>query len=204
MKRDLATVFVAMTDLFLCVLAVVIVAVAPSKAKVDGVKPPAEFLITADWSIDRNIDLDQWTIPPSRHPVYYQSRQVGCVDLDRDSLGFSTSTITLADGSEVRAKSYKETTAIRCIEPGHYDIAVNRFADHDGGADQPITAHVEVTRINPTVSTVAVADVVLKHVGNTENAISFDLDKDGHVTLVSVPLEPVTSAYEREKAGGAP
>jgi hypothetical protein len=33
--------------------------VAPTKAKVDGVKPKAEFLITADWpvALDSNVDL---------------------------------------------------------------------------------------------------------------------------------------------------
>jgi hypothetical protein len=75
----------------------VIVAVAPTKAKVDGVKPKAEFLITADWPVALDSDVDLWLVGPEKKPVFYGSREAGCVSLDRDSLGFSTSQITLAD-----------------------------------------------------------------------------------------------------------
>lgn len=203
MKRDMSTIFIAATDMFLCVLAVVIVAVAPSKAKVDGVKPKAEILIQTDWDVSRDVDLDQWVVGPTHKPVFYGSRQVGCGDLDRDSLGFHTSSVTLDDGSTIHMKSNIETTSLRCIEPGHYDVAVNLFSYH-GDTGEPITAHVEITGLNPNVKALWAGDVTLKNVGETLNAVSFDLDKDGHVTLVSVPLEPVTSAYERSKAGAAP
>lgn len=203
MKRDMSTIFIAATDMFLCVLAVVIVAVAPSKAKVDGVKPKAEYLIQMDYDVQRDVDLDLWVVGPTRKSVFYQSRQAGCADLDRDSLGYNTSLVTLADDTQVRSKSNIETTTLRCIEQGHYDVAVNLFSYHSD-TGEPITAHVEITGLNPDVKTLWAGDVTLKHLGETANAISFDLDKDGHVTLVSIPLEPVTSAYERAKAGAAP
>ena len=192
-----------LADLLICLLCYVLIAVAPAKSKTDGVKPKAEILIQTDWPVTRDVDLDLWVVGPTRKPVFYASRQVGCADLDRDSLGFSTSMVTLAHGSQVRAKSNVETTSLRCIEPGHYDIAVNLFSYHSDSGE-PITAHVEITGLNPNVRTLWAGDVTLKHNGETVNAISFDLDKDGHVTLVPVPLEPVTSAYERAKAGGAP
>lgn len=204
MKRDMSTIFIAATDMFLCVLAVVIVAVAPTKAKTDGVKPKAEYLIQAEWDINRDIDNDLWVSGPTRKPVFYGSRQVGCAELDRDSLGFSTQHVVLADGSTVRSKSNIETISLRCIEPGHWDVAVNRFSDHTGERGTSINVHVEVTALNPTVRTVWAGDVTVGHVGDTVNAVSFDLDAEGHLSLVAVPLEPLTSAYERAKAGGAP
>jgi len=194
MTRELSTIFIAMTDLFLCVLAVVIVAVAPSKAKVDGVKPHAEFLIQMDYPVDRDVDLDLWVVGPERKPVFYNSRQVGCADLDRDSLGLATAHVYLADGTSVLSKSNIETTTIRCIAPGRYDVAVNLFSYHTDSRE-PIKAHVEVTGLNPQVRTLFAADVTLTHLGETENVASFDLDKDGQVTLVSVPLEPVTQTF---------
>ena len=190
-------------DFLLCCLGVIIVVANPVHAKTDGVKPKAEFLVQADWPVTRDVDLDLWVVGPTRKPVFYGSRQVGCADLDRDSLGYNTSLVTLADGSTVRAKSNIETTSLRCVEPGHYDVAVNLFSYHSDSGE-PITAHVEITGLNPNVRTLWAGDVTLKHNGETLNAVSFNLDKDGHVTLVPVPLEPVTSAYERAKAGGAP
>jgi len=39
MTRDMSTIFIAATDMFLCILAVVIVAVAPVKAKTERHPP---------------------------------------------------------------------------------------------------------------------------------------------------------------------
>lgn len=202
--RDRAPIFIALSDLLICLLCYVLIAVAPAKSKTDGVKPKAEILVTSEWDRDRDVDLDLWVVGPSRQPVFYGSRQVGCVDLDRDSLGFSTSDVTLADGTVIRAKSNQETASIRCLEAGHYDVAVNLFSYHTNERGDPITAHIEITGLNPSVKTLWAGDITLTHMGETLNAASFDLDKDGHVTLVSVPLEPVTNSYERAKAGGAP
>jgi hypothetical protein len=201
--KDRAPIFIALSDLLICLLCYVLIAIAPVKAKVDGVKPKAEFLVQMDYDVQRDVDLDLWVVGPTRKPVFYGSRQVGCADLDRDSLGYSTSMVELADGTKIRSKSNIETTTIRCIESGHYDVAVNLFSFHSDSGE-PITAHVEITRLNPNVRTLWAGDVVLKRLGETQNAVSFDLDKDGNVILVSVPLEPVTSAYEKAKAGSAP
>ena len=197
MTRDRSPIWIGIADLLLCVVCVVIVAVAPTKAKADGVKPKAEFLVQLDWDINRDIDLDLWVVGPTKKPVFYGSRQVGCAELDRDSLGFSTSMVKLDDGTKVRARAYVETTTIRCIEPGHWDVAVNRFSDHTIETGTPITAHVEITSLNPKVRTVWAGDVVVKSVGQTVNVVSFDLDKDGQIKLVPVPLEEITRAYER-------
>jgi len=202
--RDRSTIWIGIADLLLCVVCVVIVAVAPTKAKVDGVKPKAEYLIQLDWDINRDVDIDLWVVGPTKKPVFYGSRQVGCAELDRDSLGFSTSMVKLDDGTTVKAKAYIETVSLRCIEPGHWDVGVNRFSDHIGEGGEPITAHVEITSLNPTVRTVWAGDVVVKSVGTTVNTVSFDLSSDGKLTLVPVPLEEITHAYERAKAGGAP
>ena len=152
--RDRSPIWIGIADLLLCVVCVVIVAVAPTKAKTDGVKPKAEFLVQLDWDINRDIDLDLWVVGPTKKPVFYGSRQVGCAELDRDSLGFSTSMVRLDDGTKVRARAYVETTTLRCIEPGHWDVAVNRFSDHTIETGTPITAHVEITSLNPKVRTV--------------------------------------------------
>ncbi len=131
MTVDRSPMWIGLADLLLCVLSVVIVAVAPTKAKVDGVKPKAEFLITADWPVALDSDVDLWLVGPDRKPVFYGSREAACASLDRDSLGFSTSQITLADGSMAQSESNKETTTIRCLAPGHYDIGVNLYSDRE-------------------------------------------------------------------------
>ena len=186
----------AVIDVLGTSLGVALMSVHPVNAKTDGVKPHAEFLIQMDYEVTRDVDLDLWVVGPERKPVFYNSRQVGCADLDRDSLGLATAHVYLADGTSVLSKSNIETTTFRCIAPGRYDVAVNLFSYHTDSRE-PIKAHVEITGLNPQIRTLFAADVTLTHLGETENVASFDLDKDGLVTLVSVPLEPVTQTFEK-------
>ena len=169
MTTDRSPIWIGLADLLLCILSVVIVAVAPTKAKVDGVKPKAEFLITADWKVELDSDVDLWVVGPEKKPVFYGSREVGCASLDRDSLGYSTSMITLADGSVVQAESNKETTTIRCIAPGHYDVGVNLYSDRELAKGlKSIPVRVEVTGLNPRVTVLSAKDVALDQVGQTD------------------------------------
>jgi hypothetical protein len=194
--RDRSPVWIGLADLLLCIVSVVIVAVSPIKAKTDGIKPKAEYLISADWDVMLDSDVDLWVVNPSRKPIFYGSRQVGCADLDHDSLGFRTSLITLVDGSTVRAISNKEVTSIRCFEPGHWDIGVNLYSDRElvkGRKD--IKVHVDIVGLNPEVRTVFAGDAALNRVGQTVNVISFDMDQDGQIRLADPPVEPITNSY---------
>jgi len=186
----------AVIDVLGTSLGVALMSVHPVAAKVDGVKPHAEFLIQMDYPIDRDVDLDLWVVGPERKPVFYNSRQVGCADLDRDSLGLATAHVYLADGTSVLSKSNIETTTLRCIAPGHYDVAANLFSYHSDSRE-PIKAHIEITSLNPAIRTVWAGDVTLTHLGETINAVSFDLDKDGEVTLVDPPLAPITQSFAK-------
>jgi len=198
--RDRSSIWIGLADLMLCIVSVVIVAVAPVRARTDGVKPKAEYLISADWDVTLDSDVDLWVVTPSQKPVFYGSRQVGCADLDHDSLGFQTSLVTLADGSIVRAVSNKEVISVRCFEPGHWNIGVNLYSDRElARGRKDIKVHIEVVGLNPEVRTVFAKDVGLDRVGQTVNVVSFEMERDGKITLVDPPFEPITEAYRGTK-----
>ena len=200
---DRSPVWIGLCDLALAVLAVALVAVNPP-LKARGVEMKAEVLATVEWSVDVDADVDIHMMPPSKKPVFYASRDVGCATLDRDSRGFLDSVIALADGSRTKVESDKETIAIRCVEPGHYDLAANLYAYREGGlsvgAKRGLTlkARVEIVGLNPVVRVLFTRDIVLDAVGQTVNWASFDMDRDGRITFVDPPLEPITSAYQRQ------
>ena len=157
-------------------------------------------LITADWPVALDSDVDLWLVGPDKKPVFYGAREAGCASLDRDSLGYSTSQITLADGSQAQSESNKETATIRCIAPGHYDIGVNLYSDRElAKGAKAIPVRVEITGLNPQVTTLFAGNVALDQVGQTINVVSFELSPDGQITLVEPPLEPITDAYKRDK-----
>jgi hypothetical protein len=131
---------------------VVIVAVAPKEQALSGVPEKAEYLLSAEWNVNIDADVDIWMIPPTKKPVFYGSRDVGCARLDSDNRGFMDDVVTLADGSKVKVDSDKETISLRCIEPGRYDLGVNLYAyRQDGrlltgglaGQGLPVTTTVE-------------------------------------------------------------
>jgi hypothetical protein len=194
--RDQSAIWIATVDLMACALWVAMVHVNPAQAKVDGTKPKAEFLITSDWPVSLDSDIDLWLAGPERKPVFYLSRNVGCADLDRDSLGYSTADVVLADGSVVRQQSNRETISIRCIAPGHYDVAVNLYSDREiPRGKKEIPVHVELTGINPNVRLIYSKDVALTHFGETANVFSFDLSADGSVKMTDPPLRPLTQEF---------
>ena len=208
---DRSPIWIGLADLLLCVVSVVIVAVAPTKAKVDGVKEKAEVLISIEWSVDIDADVDIWLLTPSRKPVFYGSRDVGCAKLDSDYRGFMDEHITLADGTETKVEAAKEIITLRCIEPGHYDLATHLYAY----AGHPVTVdpnpdyqnlglkvHVEIVKLNPTIKTVFAKDVTLDQVWQTLNVTGFDLDREGAITLSPPGLEPVTQGRYRQVGPG--
>jgi hypothetical protein len=206
-QRDRSPIWIGIADLLLCVVSVVIAAVAPTKAKVDGVKPKAEYLITMESSVDIDADPDLWLLMPSGKPVFYASREVGCATLDSDNRGFIDSIITLADGSRAKVESDKETTTLRCIEPGHYEVGVNLYAYRDANNvnltsrnDLGLKTHVEIVGLNPTLRTLFSRDVTLDSVGQTINVTAFNIDADGKLSLSAPRLTTVTEGFQKTAA----
>jgi hypothetical protein len=200
---DRSPVWIGLCDMALAVLAVVIVAVNPPKSAAGGPEQKAEYLLSVDWDVNQDADVDIHMLGPSRKPVFYGSRDVGCATLDRDNRGFLDSIITLADGSQTKVESSKETIAIRCVEPGHYDLGANLYAYRLGAVDQVdrrdigLKVHVEILALNPSVHVVFAKDIVLDQVGQTVNWASFDMARDGQITLTDAPLEPITASYQK-------
>ena len=132
MTADRSPIWIGLADLLLCILSVVIVAVAPTKAKVDGVKPKAEFLITADWKVELDSDVDLWLVGPDRKPVFYgvaarpdALRSIATVSAIRPRRSRSPTAL-----SRSRNRTRKRPR-IRCIAPGHYDVGVNLYSDRE-------------------------------------------------------------------------
>ena len=146
---------------------------------------------------------------PSHKPLFYASRDVGCAKLDGDPRGFIDNLIALPDGSKVKVETEKETVALRCVEPGRYDVAENlyeyRVEGRGVGGERRnlgLKVHLEIVKLNPAVQIVFSRDVTLDWVGQTVNVVSFDLGRDGEIALADPPLEPVTSAYQKHPSTG--
>ena len=201
--HDRSSIWVGLADLLLCVLSVVIIAVAPKSPAQSGVEMKALYLLTIEWDVGIDADADIHLMPPRGKPVFYASREVGCATLDRDNRGFLDSIVELLNGSKTKVMTNKETIAIRCVEPGRYDLAANLYAyraDNFNRTEERFLAlkvHAEIIGLNPAVKLLFARDMTLDRIGQTENVASFDMAQDGTIAFVDPPLAPVTDNYQK-------
>lgn len=200
------TPWAAFVDMLLCVVVVILTMVATKKSVDDpGLKLNAEYVITAEWSVDIDADVDLWVIPPpGDRPLFYNSREVGSMHLDRDSRGFMDNVVILPDGRKVKSLSAKETATMRGVVPGRYDIGAHLYNALQDGMRMPgdhygIRVRIEIVRVNPNYEIVKTEEITLDRLWQTVNVVSFDLDADGRATFVDPPLEPVTAKYYHGK-----
>jgi hypothetical protein len=201
-RRSSNAGWVCFTEVMTTALIVVMVLASTHKAEDTGIKPKAEYVVTAEWSLDSDADVDLWGVPPpGDKPVFYKTREIGLLVLDQDCLGFPNTIVTLDDNTQVKMSSCKETMTLRGIVPGHYDFGVNLFAYRDRGnsTDPPsgIKVHVEIIQMNPRVKVLYVGDVTLDHQRQTINFASFDLGRDASFQRVDPPLAPITDLFYR-------
>jgi hypothetical protein len=193
----------AYVDMLMCVLVVIITMVSTKKVDSSGVKLKAEYIVTAEWSVDVDADVDLWMVPPpGDKPLFWGGREVGMLHLDRDSRGFIDNVVELPDGRVVKSLTAKETVTMRGIVPGRYDIGVHLYDYRQDGTALNASAdglglkvRIEVVRVNPSIATVFTDEVTLDRPWQTINVASFDLDAEGQSTFVDPPLAPITAKY---------
>ena len=194
----------ALIDVLGTSLGVMLWSVHPVAKTQEGEKKDALFLITADWPVDRDADVDLWLQKPDGTNVFFSRRDVGCAKLDNDNRGFLDGQVKLSDGSTTTVISNKETISLRCIEPGRYTVGVNLYNYHHDGRvqdpERPVQVRVQIEALNPSITTVYAQDTLLDTIQQTRNMTSFDLAADGKVTLAEPPLEPVTASTFRHGA----
>jgi PilZ domain len=81
-----------------------IVTVAPKEPAQSGAPEKAEYLMSAEWNVDLDAEVDIWVVPPNKKPVFYGSRDVGCAQLDNDNRGFMVADLSIT-GARIFGKA---------------------------------------------------------------------------------------------------
>ena len=193
----------ALIDVLGVSLGVALLSVHP-KAESKGVEKKAELLLTATWDTRYDADVDLWHVAPDGRPTFYSARDVGCARYEQDDRGYLDGHVTLADGTQAAVPAFTETITLRCIEPGRHDAAVHLYAYRDKGLSAlptrrglAVRVHIELIALNPSYRVLDAKDVTLDHVSQSVNALSFELARDGTVTLAEPPLGLVVEKFQR-------
>jgi len=144
----------------------------------------AEYIITVQWPLDFDDDVDVYVEDPQGHLVYFNRREDGLMHLDRDDYGMRNDRIMTPFGTIIEYPENREIVTLRGTAAGEYVINVHMYRRTDT-EKPPCPVTVSVEKMNPYVSLVHVRVVILEHNGDEKTICRFILDKDGAVKEVN-------------------
>ncbi|QIG73921.1 hypothetical protein PP935_gp146 [Rhizobium phage RHph_N34] len=178
-------IWIAFTDFLLACLTVSIVLLSLVLQKYVELKTTvqgntidkSEFLIEMTWEEGSPNDVDLLVQDPRGSLVFYQTREIGMMTLDRDDRGSDNNTVFLDNGQSVTNKIRREVVSIRGIIPGKYVVNGRMFANNSG---QPSNVKITVRKLNPYVEISEKSYTLLSRT-DEKTYVSFELDKQGNV-----------------------
>jgi hypothetical protein len=147
------------------------------------VDPKAEMMITVTWPDDNPDDVDTYVEDPAGNIVWYNQREGGLMNLERDDRGMFKD-VMLLNGKEISNPLNQESVAFRGLQDGEYVVNVVHYIAN-GTAPLPVTVKVE--KLNPTVKVVFYQTLDLKGTGDEQTAVRFTLDGQDVVNVISTP-----------------
>lgn len=162
------------------------------------VDPKAEMMITVTWPDDNPDDVDTYVEDPAGNIVWYNQREGGLMNLERDDRGMFKD-VMLLNGKEISNPLNQESVAFRGLQDGEYVVNVVHYIAN-GTAPLPVTVKVE--KLNPTVKVVFYQTLALKGTGDEQTAVRFTLDGQEVVNVISAPKSLVELTRSAGGKGG--
>jgi hypothetical protein len=151
--------------LVFCVI--LFVMITDDQKKEDGITPKVEAVIMVEWPSAAKVDVDTWMRDPEGRILYYENKEVGIVFLDRDDRGVDCIAVC------------SEITSLRGLNAGEYVLNLNVFGGLVSipGAPlrEPLTVHVRIIKMNPSVSILWERDIVLTYVKEERHVVRFQI-----------------------------
>jgi hypothetical protein len=131
------------------ILLVVVINLINPIAKKNDISAKADVMITMDWPDDSNYDVDLHLRTPNNINVYFKTKDVGYVVLDRDDLGKTNDTYQTPDGISHQVLSNREIMTLRSPIEGEYTLAVHLYNTQEDEIVEKIPVTVEIIELNP-------------------------------------------------------
>lgn len=141
----------------------------------------ADFIITITWPDEHPDDIDTYVEDPSGNVLWFHSKEVGLMHLDRDDRGNYKDTI-IVEGEKIRNVLNQETVTIRGIVAGEYVVNIYHYLA-TGVEDVPVKVKIE--KIHPQVTVMFYQTYLLTGKGDQITAARFVLDNEGKVLEIN-------------------
>lgn len=158
-------------------------------AKSGNVELKAEYIIAVKWPDQSPDDVDTWVEDPEGRTVWFRNNEAGFMHLDRDDRGLSNDTI-MVNGKEVINPLNQEIVTLRKLIPGEYTVNLHYYKSN---TDQPVTAEVSVSKVNPLLEVIYYGKVLLEQANDERTAVRFSINSDGNISEINtLPKQLVT------------
>lgn len=171
--------------LVFCVI--LFVMINPSQKTTEGVKPKIEYLITMSWPKELDYDVDIWIRDPEGKIIYYDKKEVGFVNLERDDLGTKNNTIQVGQ-KIVTVVNNEELVSFRGFKPGEYVINAHLYSAESDSAVRPVPpfkVKLTIQKMNPNVETVYEGNAELSEVRQEVHLVRFNLSSEGMASEIT-------------------
>jgi hypothetical protein len=160
----------------------------PQQQKTDGVRPKLEYLMTMDWPVDLDYDVDVWVRDPNGNILYYSNKEVGFLVLERDDLGKKNNTV-MVNGQPVTIQNNEELVGIRGFNPGGYVVNAHLYSiagvTNANTPVPPFKVHLKIQKINPIVKTMWEGDATISFVKQEVHLVRFTMLGDGRLVEIT-------------------
>ena len=142
-----------------------------------NIESKAEFIISVEWEDYHPDDVDLIVEDPQGNIVYFQNKEDGLMQLDRDDRGTLADRLII-DGVNVENPANQEIITIRGIMAGEYIV---NLLHYKANFVVPLKTKVKIEKINPRLEIVYFGDHFLTKTGDELTAVRFFLDEKGNV-----------------------
>lgn len=158
--------------------------IAPITKNSEGIKKNADYVITLEWPLDIDCDVDLWVRDPQNNIVSYKFTEAGLMYFERDDMGKRRSVYEL-DGKEIIIDpDNKEFVTLRGVFPGEYVVNVHSYSclgtnqknALEPGMIREIPLVIEIIKINPTFVVIKHVEMELDSVWQEKTVIRFVMD----------------------------
>lgn len=163
------------------------------------VDPKAEVMITVTWPDNNPDDVDTYVEDPASNVVWYNRREAGLMNLERDDRGMFKD-VVLLDGKEVTNPLNQEIVAFRGLQDGEYVVNVVHYI---ANGSAPLPVQVKVEKLNPTVKVIYYQTLELKGTGDEQTAVRFTLQGQEVLNVNTTPKSLVELTRSSGTKGGS-
>jgi hypothetical protein len=145
----------------------------------------AEYVVILRWQDGVNHDVDLWVRDPNNNMLFFKTKEIGIMHLDRDDLGTINDSI-YSDGQLITVKTNQEIATIRGFIPGEWVINAHFYRVSKEEKDEMVArCNVTLTKLNPKARLILSENFTLTDYWQEKTVARISMTANGNILSTS-------------------